>query len=147
MTTHAYFEDYVPLAQKNLGHMLDFAVNTCNLNITEFYNFFLSSNISVEFANGNPKYVAGMSGCELVTLICLEAAISLEQDPVMYLDKSPEFWAGWAIAYYQWYRSKSFLEIAKVISMEEVICMYSTLHEADIMKFVSIVDERFIKAI
>ena len=88
-----------------------------------------------------------MSGCELVTLICLEAAISLEQDPVMYLDKSPEFWAGWAIAYYQWYRSKSFLEIAKVISMEEVICMYSTLHEADIMKFVSIVDERFIKAI
>ena len=29
----------------------------------------------------------------------------------MYQDKSPEYWSGWALAYYQWYTGKTFSKI------------------------------------
>ena len=34
--THAYDEDYLYHAQNNFGHMIDFAVNTCEFEINEF---------------------------------------------------------------------------------------------------------------
>ncbi len=139
---HAYFEDYLPLAQKNLGHMIDYAVNTCGFEANFFYNLFLKSPISKEFATGNPKYVAGMTGCELANLVFSDAGIVLNQKPIMYLDKSPEYWAGWAISYYQWYSAKSFSSIASIVTIDEIIYMYPTLHEADIIKFVMQIEKR-----
>lgn len=38
----------------------------------------------------------------------------------MYLDKGPEYWAGWALAFYQWYSDASFMEILSAVSMEEI---------------------------
>lgn len=60
----------------------------------------------------------------------------------MYLDKSPEYWTGWALAYYQWYRGVRFSRIQKAVSVTEVYGMYETMHEADIMKFVTVMDEK-----
>ena len=60
----------------------------------------------------------------------------------MYLDKSPEYWTGWALAYYQWYRGVRFSSIQKAVSVTEVYGMYETMHEADIMKFVTVMDEK-----
>jgi len=34
---HAYNEDYVPLAQRILGDMFDFAVNSCDLDLDEVF--------------------------------------------------------------------------------------------------------------
>ena len=60
----------------------------------------------------------------------------------MFADKSPEYWAGWALAYYQWYSARSYREIFKAVSFQELQQMYYTLHEADISKFVDIVNTR-----
>lgn len=43
MTMCAYSEDYLSMAQKVLGDMLDFAVNTCDFDIDQFFAMFLCS--------------------------------------------------------------------------------------------------------
>ena len=39
MEMRAYLSDYVPYAQRILGDMLDFAVNTCDMDIDNISNF------------------------------------------------------------------------------------------------------------
>ncbi len=142
MATHAYIKDYLYSAQKNLGNMLDFAVNTCDFEASKFFDMFLVSGIAEEFGNGNPKYISGVSGCELVRLVTEKVGISIAEKDEMYLDKSPEYWAGWALAYYQWHSGKSFAKIEKAVPIDYILNMYPTLHEADISKFVTILDEK-----
>jgi hypothetical protein len=68
------------------------------------------SSASRQFANGNPKYVAGMNGCELARIILTETNTSFtDTEDAMYLDKSPEYRSGWALAFYQWHSFRSFI--------------------------------------
>lgn len=60
----------------------------------------------------------------------------------MYMDKSPEYWSGWALAYYQWYTGRTFARIHKAVSIAAILDMYPVLHEADITKFVEIMNEK-----
>lgn len=139
---YAYDEDYVYHVQKNLGNMLDFSVNTCDFDLQKFWDMFLVSGLDEQIETGNPKYLVGITGCELAKLVSEKSGICLTQEDEMYLDKSPEYWVGWAIGYYQWHSNKSFAKITKAVPIEELIAMYPTLHEADISKFVTIMDER-----
>lgn len=66
-----------------------------------------------------------------------------ELEDEMYLDKSPEYWAGWALAYYQWYTGRTFIKIYKVVSVQELLNMYDVYHEMDIQKFVDEINERW----
>lgn len=139
---NSYDRDYADYVQRNLGHMLDFAVNTCDLELAVFWDMFLVSTIDKQIEQGNPKYMVGMSGPELTKLVSAQSGVQLEQSDEMYLDKSPEYWVGWALAYYQWFSEKHFSKITKVVSIEEIVTMYVTLHEADISKFVTIMNEK-----
>ena len=60
----------------------------------------------------------------------------------MYLDKSPSYWAGFCLAYYQWYRDVSFTRILEAVKLSEMIRLYPKLHEMDILQFVDVVDQR-----
>jgi len=55
-------------------------------------------------------------------------------------DCSLEYWSGWILAYYQWYTGRSFKEILKHITMQEIEKLYPTLHEASEKKFVDTVN-------
>ena len=55
-------------------------------------------------------------------------------------DYSPQYWCGWILAYYQWYTGRSFKNIMKHITMQEIEKLYPTLHEASEEKFVDIVN-------
>jgi len=61
---------------------------------------------------------------------------------VMYLDRSPEFWLGWVLSYFVWLKNHKFKYILAAVPAGEMLGMYDTLHEADITKFVSSLDER-----
>lgn len=138
---HAYDRDYLYHAQKNFGHMLDFAVNTCGIDLDEYFRMFFASNVCAQFENGNPAYIVGKTGCELVRLVVSEVKdIEIDKRDVMYLDKSPEYWLGWALAYYVWLRNCKFSYVLHAMSSGEMLGMYDTLHEADITKFVANVD-------
>ena len=104
MTMCAYSKDYLSMAQKVLGDMLDFAVNTCDFDIDQFFAMFLVSDVSVQFQEGNPTYLVGKTGCELVREVIKDAGLAdIALPDEMDLDKSPEYWTGWSLAYYQWY--------------------------------------------
>jgi DNA-binding transcriptional regulator YiaG len=103
------------------------------------------SDISIQFAKGNPRYVAGMNGCELARAILTRVHIPFsDTEDAMYLDKSPEYWAGWALAHYQWRSDRSFMEILSVVPLSGIISMYTVYHEMDVTRFDDAMD-RIIK--
>ncbi len=137
MAIHAYAEDYLAGAQRVLGDAVDFAVMTLGLEPDVFGRAFAVSDVSRQFAVGNPKYVAGMNGCELARQVLTETKMPFtDADDIMFVDKGPEYWAGWALAFYQWYTDQSFSEILNAVSMDRMIDMYPTYHEMDVLHFV-----------
>lgn len=143
MEIHAYDSTYLEHAQRNLGDMMDYAVNTCGMEPDHYFNMFLITGVAEQFGNGNPRYVAGMNGCEMAKEVLIKSSFPIQdEEDEMYLDKSPEYWSGWALAYYQWFSGKSFEKIQKAVSMEEILFMYPTLHETDISKFVEVMEEK-----
>ncbi len=139
----AYDEDYVASAQRILGDMMDFAVNTLEYDGDTFFSMFIISGLAIQFGKGNPSYVAGRTGCEMAREVIRASGLKEPDVPdEMYIDKSPEYWCGWALAYYQWYTGRTFARIHKAVSIEMILNMYSVLHEADIMKFVAVMDEK-----
>lgn len=144
MMIHAYSEDYLNNAQKILGDMMDYAVNTYEFSPNQFYEMFLVSDVSMQFQTGNPTYVAGKTGCELVKEVIRKSGLLIpELEDEMYLDKSPEYWCGWALAYYQWYTGRSFIKIYHAVSIEEILNMYPVYHEMDISRFVETINEKW----
>ena len=123
--------------------ILDYAVNTLNYELQNFYRMFLISGIARQFEIGNPAYVAGRNGCEVAKEVIVLSGLDMpEAEDLMYLDKSPEYWTGWALAYYQWKSGQSFRQIDHAVSIDTVCAMYDPLHEADIEKFVYIMNEK-----
>ncbi len=142
MEMRAYPSDYLAMAQRIMGDMLDFAVNTCEMDLEKFYGLFLMSDVSTQFQTGNPTYIAGKTGCELAKEVVEKSGLApIEHEDEMYLDKSPEYWAGWALAYYQWYTCRKFLRINDAAPIGKIVDMYYVYHEMDIMHFVDTINE------
>jgi len=144
----AYEEIYLDDAMNNLGDMLDYAVNDCGYDCEEFFTHFIISGVAAAFERGNPKYVAGLSGPELASEVIFRTyKARLDTQPSEGVDKSAEYWAGWAMAYYQWHTTHRFDYMRKNgLSMERVMSLYATLHEADITKFVAVADQIIAKS-
>ena len=138
---HAYQEIYLNNAQAVLGEAFDYAINTCDISGNNFVKMFLVSSVSKKMERGEPKYIAGKSGIELVKEIVFETTgKDLENSPLESFGRSKEYWIGWALAYYQWYSARKFSDIFKVVTYSDLERMYYTLHEADISKFVDVID-------
>lgn len=143
MTIRAYQEIYLNKAQKTLGDAFDYAVNGCGISASDFVKLFTASSVSKRMENGEPSLLAGKSGIEIASDVIFETTgRTLDFEPKVTINRSREYWIGWAIAYYQWYSSRSYGDIFKAFSFEDLQKMYYTLHEADISKFVEIADER-----
>ena len=141
--TYAYQEIYLNKMQAVLGEAFDYAVNACNITGENFVKLFIISSAREKIENGEVTYIAGKSGIEVVREIVLETMNKeIVVEPKEQFARSKEYWIGWAIAYYQWYSSRKYNDIFKVISFEDLQKMYYTLHEADITKFADIVDAR-----
>ncbi len=141
--THAYREIYLSNAQSALGDAFDYAVNTCGIPGTDFVKLFIASSVSKRMENGEPSFLAGKSGIEIAAEVVSETmGKKLDVAPEEHFGRSKEYWIGWAVAYYQWYSSRRYSDIFKVLTYEDLQKMYYTLHEADITKFVEIADER-----
>ncbi len=146
---HAYEETYLDDAMNNLGDMFDYAVNDCSYEPDDFFGRFIVSGVAEAFEIGSPKYIAGLSGPELASEVIYRTTRSRpDMPPAENIDKSPEYWAGWIIAYYQWHTMRRFSDIAKHgLTMTRVLSLYPMLHEADETKFVSVAEEIISKSI
>ena len=144
MATNAYCQYYLAKCSRTVGFMLHDAVLVFGLDGSEFLRQFISCGIAEQIENGNPKYIAGKSGLELffdVTGKNGDECTSI--GPIENYEKSDVYWVGWMLAHYQWYSGKSFEEILDKVPFEELLCLYKTLHEADIQKSYEVMDAHF----
>lgn len=143
---HAYDENYLCDSQKNLAGMFDYAIRGLKYSGDEFFTLFINSGVAGMFEHGNPKYIAGMSGIELAENVIIKSG----KKPIDYVktDNSfdgPEYWLGWVMAYYQWYRALRFSDLKNYGLIPSEILSRYILHEADISKFVQTADSIILK--
>ena len=145
MATHAYQTFYLTDAQNNLGTMFDYALRILNYDADTFFLYFIQSGIANKFGHANPKYICGMSGIELCENVLTKIGQTFPNDNEVRIIQGEEYWAGWALAYYQWYSGLQFSDLQEYgLIPSEVLARY-ILHEADISKFVNIADKIIIK--
>lgn len=130
---HAYDKNYLSKAQNNLASMLDFAVYDLEEDLSYFYLKFLQSKICSQFERGESTVIVGKSGVELALDIIGDETLASKYRPAA--NRTPEYWCGWALAYFQWQTNLGFKEINKYISISEILAMYSPYHEMDISQF------------
>ena len=66
------------------------------------------TNLSRQFAKGNPRYLVGMSGAELADEVVEASGGTILKENDGTFTVGPEYWTGWVLAYYQWLSCRSF---------------------------------------
>ena len=143
----AYDKAYLDKARTVLGRMLDFAVHDLKYDIEEFFGMFIASGLAARFESGDFRLIVGMSGVELAYRVLDETGIEHGRvKPVYTVERSEAYWAGWALAYYQWHTAMTFDEIVGCVSIKEILALYSPYHEMDIRQFVDKLNELCIRS-
>ena len=133
---HAYSELYLECARSVMAHMFDYAVHGLGYNMKDFFEIFLVSPICEKIERGDAFTIAGKSGVELAIEVAQLNECPVEPEEVFLLmHRTPEFWLGWALAYYQWFSGHSFSEILSTVPLSRLIDMYPVFHEMDITHF------------
>ena len=139
---HAYSSMYLADAQENLGALLDYLCRLKEMPPKDAFGAFISSPICKQFERGNPAFVSGRSGVELAWQIMdikEETGTRPAFGEAMYA-RSTYYWAGWALAYYQWSSCVTFSELEDVVGIQRVLDMYNVYHEMDIRQFCDAMD-------
>ena len=158
--TGAYDSNYLDNARVSLARMLDFAVHDLRYDIDKFFTLFIKSSYAKKFEIGDPRTIVGMSGIELAYAIIKEVALIDAEEawlydenynyysPVRYrvkpqftFERSREYWAGGALAYYQWVSLLKFRHIVQYVPPSAIREMYDVYHELDISQFIGHMDE------
>lgn len=145
--TYAYSEMYLEDAMRTLGEAIDFALCDQGLNPTELTAILSNSLEMKQFERGVPRVVCGMSGDELACEIIARAGLKPAECRKSYpFDRSPQYWAGWVLAYTQWTSSLGFSDLFEIAPLDWIIGSYHPLHEASEDKFAGIVIDKWNKA-
>ncbi|MBQ9768073.1 MAG: helix-turn-helix transcriptional regulator [Lachnospiraceae bacterium] len=140
----AYDRLYLEKARTALGRMFDYAVYELKYDLTEFFALFLATGMARRFERGDAEVLVGKSGVELAYDVCYDSEVKIEFTPFRGTsDRSPEYWAGWALAYYQWKTALPFSEIVQAVPLETIVSLYSPYHEMDIRQFVDKMNELY----
>lgn len=132
----AYSELFFNDAQDWLGEFFETSVYVLNMEIKEVWKRFILSRYSILFGSGDPFTICGKSGSEVAFELCGKRVDEL---PFIY-DRPPEYWLGWALAYYQWEKNIPFIFIAKSVDIETILLMYKKYHEMDVTHFCNEMD-------
>jgi DNA-binding transcriptional regulator YiaG len=140
---HAYDKIYLDKARVALGRMLDFAVHGLKIDLHSFWIKFLDSEICTRFEIGDSSLLAGMSGIEMAFEV---AAVKSTRTYPSYssIERSEEYWLGWALAYYQWDTGLKFKDIFDADDVLKIKTLYSPYHEMDIRHFCDKMNELYI---
>lgn len=132
MMIHAYNEIYLSDAMQTLAETFSYVANAKQADT--LFQYFVMSGIAYQFGRGNPRYIS-MPSQALFYEITKNSMRLIR--PYSY-GRSPEYWCGFVLAYYQWYTGLRFEQIGKKLPPSKIISMYNPLHEASLQKFVDI---------
>lgn len=142
--TRAYSESYLSNAKDRLSSFFDYLINDCRMKPDWVCSLFIGTGYAEQFERGNPAIVSGMSGVELAHAVVRKAYGNKElPESTFSEDYSPEYWAGWALAEYQWFTGHRFKDIFERIPLTQIIGMYPVYHEMDITNFIETMDELY----
>ena len=142
--TCAYDSIYLNKAARNIGNMLHDAVEEFGYSGKQFLGYFVRSEVAKEIEDGNPKYIAGMSGHELfMEIVAITTGKEADIRLVEIYERSKTYWVGWILAHYQWHSGRSFRDVLDVVSYEDLCGLYNTLHEVDTQKVYEVLDKHF----
>ena len=119
-------------------------MNGCGVPADSFYDFFIASKVAKGIEEGSPLFICGCSGTELALSVFERVGFSdnlAAADSFVRFERSPEYWAGWILAFYQWETNLSFLKIRDYIPFSQIINMYEPLHEAPQEKFLDVMND------
>lgn len=140
----AYNELYLNDAKQNLADFFDYSINSCKFDADFFAKLFVQSGYADKFERGNPAIIAGMSGIELAKKVITYAYPNWKfPEKIFSEDRSNIYWAGWALAEYQWATCKRFKDIFSRISLSQIISMYHVYHEMDIKHFIEDMNRKY----
>ena len=138
---HSYDEIYTAKAQTALAQMLRYAVEDMHIGLTEFWDMFLISGVADLFGKGDFRFLVGMSGVETAWEVVWRLTGEWPQEkPTFNLEKSPTYWTGWILAWYQWYSGQNNRRISDFLTPVQVRNMYHPYHEMDPVQFADAAD-------
>ena len=121
--------------------MLRYAVEDMHIGLTEFWDMFLISGVADLFGKGDFRFLVGMSGVETAWEVVRRLTGEWPQEkPTFNLEKSPIYWTGWILAWYQWYSGQNFRRISEFLTPVQVRDMYHPYHEMDPVQFADAAD-------
>jgi DNA-binding transcriptional regulator YiaG len=121
--------------------MLRYAVEDMHIGLTEFWDMFLISGVADLFGKGDFRFLVGMSGVETAWEVVWRLTGEWPQEkPTFNLEKSPIYWTGWILAWYQWYSGQNFRRISEFLTPVQVRDMYHPYHEMDPVQFADAAD-------
>lgn len=138
---HAYNKLYLDTVMHNLAALFDLAINIENIDSDKFADMFSKSIIARGIEEKTPDILAGKSATEMLMIILNKNVENTE----ISSNKTPQYWAGWILAYAQWYLNKSFKDILNVMPFSTLISLYYPYHEANEMKIIEIIQKLFPK--
>ncbi|MCQ2085610.1 MAG: helix-turn-helix domain-containing protein [archaeon] len=140
-----YNKFYLESAKNVLGHAVEYIINDKGMSPEDFTRMFVSSGYAKLFGYGDPRVVCGLTGIGLAAkMLCATGHEVDENIGLIYRGNlSEEYWAGWALAHYQWYCGRRFDSILNKIPLSEIIRMYHPFHEMDISHFISTMEHRY----
>lgn len=140
----AYDKVYLESAKRVLGRMLDFAVYDLQYSIEDFFSLFIKSGVAECFGKGDYTVLTGKSGVEVAYEVLEKMQIGVKRfSPRYTMNRSEEYWTGWALAHYQWETALSFEEIVRFIPIHYVKALYSPYHEMDVVHFIEKMNELY----
>ncbi|HAL18977.1 MAG TPA: XRE family transcriptional regulator [Spirochaetaceae bacterium] len=140
----AYNALYLSDAQIFLANAFDYALNDCGQEPDWFGFVFARSAICRRFETGSPAVISGKSGKEDVRELLQTIVPDEEFPPASFSqERSSAYWAGWALAYYQWFTVKRFKDIFIRVPLSEILLMHKLYHEMDLTNFVEELDRRY----
>jgi len=136
MAIPSYREDAFADVQENLARMFDFAVCQLGFEPGRFYDLFVESGFARRIEHGEPRACVGMSGTELARAVLEATGTPHERTKATFPDAlGPMYWAGWALADYQWRTGFTFEEIRAFAPFDRIVDLYPTFHETDLSRF------------
>lgn len=128
----AYNEIYLDDAMQTLAEMFSYVPNARQADV--LFQHFVMSGVAYQFGRGNPRYI-NMPPQALFEEVAGRKMPMIQ--PYSY-GRSPEYWCGFVLAYYQWYTGLGFEQIGRRLPPSRIIAMYNPLHEASMEKFVEV---------
>ena len=147
MKVRPYSESQVDSLMDKIGDVFDYAVNDCKIPGTEFVKIFAASTVCKKIENGDVSCISGKSGVEIAIESVNEiTGKELSITPRERYERTAEYWGGWATCYYQWWSSRKYADIFRVVSFDEILNMCLMLHDAGKERFVEVMDAKMRKA-